>query len=292
MTTSTTTTTDPLRDAWQEQEQRAAEAAGFTGPDAVRDYYQHLADEDAKRKAEALAKHQARLDELRSKEAAQNAARLAQANAAGFATYEEMVQAQREARRIADAVRLAGLPPRHLEPLKAGSGFALSDRQQAAFDRCAELIDAGAIVAMIGERGTGKTQVGAKLVVHHAKAGGNTPKYAKAIDFFRDLRATFSREADTREIEVINRYAGASFLILDDAHERTGSDWELVQLVDLIDRRYSSRRPTLLISNQTKQGTAEALGPSICSRLREDGDVVELTGQSYRETIRSKRGAK
>lgn len=232
------------------------------------------------------------------------ATQMEKASAAGFETleaYQAHLKAEQEAAdaerakldrkcQIVELVTAAGIPGRHLEAIKAGATFR--QHQTSAAEAIPPMLDRGGIVALIGTRGGGKTFLACKLLVEFIKANLRTARYCRVLDIFRDLKASFDRDARENEGDVIKRYAGYGLLIIDEAHERGGSDWELTQLVDLLDRRYAEKRPTILISNQTKAAFATAMGPSIISRLTEDGDCIELTGESVREVIRRDRGAK
>ena len=66
-------------------------------------------------------------------------------------------------------------------------------------------------------------------------------------------------------------------LVLDEIHEIAGSEWELRELVSLMDARYREERDTLLIGNATRDALSDLLGPSIVSRMRETGGVIEFT---------------
>lgn len=267
---------------WKETQLRLAKAAGFESVEAQE------TDVKAKRE-EAAQQHRERVAAV---VAQQQAVALAQANAAGFPTfaaYEEARQQQQAKaerdRKVYSCVMGAQLPARQFEARAA----TLTGEQQLVMDAIMPILTTGGIVAMIGPRGTGKTHLAVKLVIEHAKATLATARYAKTLDYFRELKDTFSKESSNSERDVVRTFTNYGLLVLDEVQERGGSEWELTQLTDLIDRRYSSRRPIVLISNEKREALATSLGASICSRLREDGDVFELAGESARETIRAER---
>jgi DNA replication protein DnaC len=299
MSTNTTTTITPADDGLQRliaiteaANLRAANEAGFG---TVQEWKaDQAAKAEAAQQAREAAAAQARAErEQKIKE--REALELSIAKQNGFATYAELCEHQRQeqlkAQRKEQAGRLfraAGFPSRYVEALTAG--VTLTQQQEQIAKSVMPLLDTGGIVGLLGQRGTGKTLLSA-WIGRETCAQVRTVHYCKVLDYFRAIKDTFSRDAEKTEREVVQQYANYGLLILDEAAERSGSDWELTQLTDLLDRRYSTRRATLLISNHTRAGMTEALGPSICSRLREDGDVFELAGDSYREVIRAERQA-
>ena len=256
---------------------------------------------DAKRRElGSLAEEAKRLIEKREQTIAEiresrKARELIEAKAAGFETYEAYDADRQRKHRDRQLVRVvekrlsaAGMPAIHVRAIQENA--VLSPTQRPVFDKIGALIDAGGIVALVGNRGKGKTLLACKLAFDRLPR--MSVKYAKVMDFFLDIRDTFRKDSSLTQRDVVRAYAGHDLLILDECHERTGSEWESVGLVDLIDRRYSAgNRPTIMLSNQQRAALADNLGPSICSRVRESGDVFELSGESYRETIRKERMA-
>lgn len=55
---------------------------------------------------------------------------------------------------------------------------------------------------------------------------------------------------------------------------------EQYMLYQIINERYNRRKPTVLISNQTKKNL-QYIGIAAADRLTESAQVVELTGKSY-----------
>lgn len=283
---------DQLEAIWQDVQLRQAKLAGYG---SVED---HKAAIEAKRKADEAAAAKARTEAAAKAEAerlAHEAEQLTKAKAAGFGSVEEW---QADLRRQEDAAewqayadrffRGLPMPQRQREAILDGA-MLRPDQEAIAADILAMLMR-GAIVALSGPRGTGKTHLGLEVIRRYSRqkrtTGRQPAKYAKLLDFFRDLKDAFGRDAAKTEWAVVAEYVKPALLVLDEVQERSGSDWELTQLTDLLDRRYTNRQATLLVSNLKREALAESLGASICSRLREDGDVFELAGESVREVIR------
>lgn len=106
-------------------------------------------------------------------------------------------------------------------------------------------------------------------------------RYAKAMDLFLDIKATYGRE-DICERDVIDEYRQPLLLVLDEASVRGETEWEDRMLVHLIDHRYDDEHDTLLLANMTPEQFRETMGPSISDRLRETGGVIECDWPSFR----------
>jgi len=123
---------------------------------------------------------------------------------------------------------------------------------EAVFKKvCKQLVESSdAMFALLGSCGTGKTQMAVELirfmVRHHAESavnptahglerwawlGGFYPDkglahYSTTMDFFFELRATYKSGAKKDEGEVLQRFVRPRLLILDEVHDRRGTDWE------------------------------------------------------------------
>ena len=139
----------------------------------------------------------------------------------------------------------------------------------------------GFMVALIGKRGPGKTQI-AEQAINHACSLQWPALYVRAMTIFLDLRATFKSESDT-EASIIERYRSPKLLVIDEMQERGETPWEDRMLNHLIDLRYGDMTDTLLIANLTRKAMKKSLGESISERLRETGGIIECTWPSFRK---------
>lgn len=139
----------------------------------------------------------------------------------------------------------------------------------------------GGIIAMIGERGTGKTRLSAEVLRHHARIAG---RYTTAMGLFLRIRSTFGAKGANRptEANIVAELTETPLLIIDEIQERGDSAWEDRILTHLLDARYGAMAPTIIIGNLTRDAMSDNLGDSISSRLMETGGVLEVTGQSFR----------
>jgi DNA replication protein DnaC len=108
-------------------------------------------------------------------------------------------------------------------------------------------------------------------------------RYTTVIDYIRTVRETWQRDSDRSEAKVIQEYTNYDLLILDEVGVQFGSDGELTQLTDLIDRRYRDLKPTLVISNCDAEGLERFLGQRAVDRFSENGGrIVVFDWKSWR----------
>jgi acyl-CoA synthetase (AMP-forming)/AMP-acid ligase II len=105
----------------------------------------------------------------------------------------------------------------------------------------------------------------------------------------RTLRATWRRDSDSTEDEVINEFAYVPLLVIDEIGVGFGTEAEAAQLFDVIDRRYQARNPLVLISNLSVPDLREALGDRLFDRIREASQVVPFNWPSHRGTASTPR---
>ena len=181
----------------------------------------------------------------------------------------------RERRIAAEAILSeAKLPTRNRE--KFTSAHPKWDRIE---ERLKARLGDGFIIALLGQRGTGKTQLGVSLCQTAAEAGRKC-LYGSAMGFFLDIKESF--DGVRSEKAVFDSYIKPSLLVLDEMQERGQSQWEDRLLTHLIDRRYSAKKDTLLLSNQTSKQFSEAMGESVISRILQTGGIATCDWESFR----------
>lgn len=171
-------------------------------------------------------------------------------------------------------------------------------KQRKTYDRTIERMRGkGAIVALVGERGLGKTSIAAQFALsvawaNHEEAMKDGPpriqsviykKCAKLVARYKPLFADFgSIDTETLLESLENLCRNQEFLIIDEVHDCGDMKFTNKVLTDLVDRRYSACRDTILIANQTGEDFAKTIGDSILSRLNEHGAILECKWPSYR----------
>lgn len=153
-----------------------------------------------------------------------------------------------------------------------------------AYTKCIETVlrkeRRGSITVLIGNRGTGKTQIAVETIREGCIAL-YTARYARALDIFLEVRAAMKSEHQT-EIDAIRTYLDPEILVIDEMQERGETAFEDRLLVNILDKRYTSMLDTILIANQAPEQFITAVGASIADRIRETGGIIECTWESFR----------
>ena len=135
-------------------------------------------------------------------------------------------------------------------------------------------------LVLIGTAGTGKTHLACGTVREY---GG---KYATAPDIVEEIRRAKSFSADQTEKQIIDNYSHVKLLVVDEIGRGIAATDEKYMLYQIINARYNTRKPTVLISNFTKADFLKYIGVATADRLVESGDIVEMNGESFRKLRR------
>jgi DNA replication protein DnaC len=135
------------------------------------------------------------------------------------------------------------------------------------------------IFGIVGNRGTGKTQLAAEII---KDLEPDRATYTTAMALFLRIRATFDKAATENQKDIVRELSRTPLLVIDEMQERAESAWENQMLTHIIDGRYGNERPTILISNLTAGELTASLGDSITDRMRQGGGIIEITGASHR----------
>ena len=152
----------------------------------------------------------------------------------------------------------------------------------AGYEELLNILGSGMTAALIGQRGTGKTQMAVELI-RHACFQEITSRYKMTMDFFMDLKESYDNKAIITESEIIKAYISPQLLVLDEIHERGDSSWENRLMTHMINKRYGAMKDTVLISNQTPEVFGKSIGNSILSRLNETGAIIVCNWESFRK---------
>lgn len=150
--------------------------------------------------------------------------------------------------------------------------------------------------ALIGQRGTGKTQLAVDLIkeridleVFKHENGPNPlsvmslpTRYYEALDFFTEIKSTYRKDAPRTQQDIIEAFATIPLIVFDEIGVRGETKWEDDLFFSMMNKRYASRRDTLLIGNVKAPELAATVGPSIASRMQETGGIIECSWSSFR----------
>ena len=139
-------------------------------------------------------------------------------------------------------------------------------------------------LVMIGNAGTGKTHLACGII---REAGG---KYRTAPDIVEEMRRAKSFSANETEADIIKYYGHVPLLVIDEIGRGIASTDEKYMLYQILNARYNTRKPTVLISNFTKADFLQYIGVAAADRLVESAEILEMNGESYRRELRAQNG--
>ncbi len=218
---------------------------------------------------------------------------------------EQAVKAESEQRAAAAkaasierALKVANIPKRF-----TGRTFetfnAATPPQSAALTTCrayaedfADALRTGASLVLSGNPGTGKSHLAASVMLQ-VMAGGWAVQYVTCMDMIRAVRATWRKDCDRTEDDVLRELGETlDLLVIDEIGVQYGTDGEQNVVFDVLDRRYREMRPTILISNADRKQFRAYVGDRVYDRLREVAKWLPFDWDSHRPQARAyERGA-
>ena len=196
---------------------------------------------------------------------------------------DEKINAYEQAEKI-NRYKKSGVPERYftesLESYKTENELQKKVKQMAT-TYLHEILDGKfKSFVMVGNAGTGKTHIACALV---REAGG---KYRSAPDLVEEFRRVKSFTANETEAQKVKYYGNLSFLVIDEIGRGINEQEEKYMLYQLLNARYNTRKPTVLISNHNKADFLRYIGVAAADRLVESADIIEMNGASYRLNLR------
>ena len=148
-----------------------------------------------------------------------------------------------------------------------------------------ENIRIGRSIILCGNPGTGKTHLACALVAE-AQRKGYSALFTSVAKTVRSIRETWGAPGKT-ERQAIETYASVDLLVVDEIGVQSGTANEQNLLFAVLNDRYESMRPSVLISNLDLGGIEKAIGARAFDRLRENGGRGFIFDwDSYRTKVR------
>lgn len=139
-----------------------------------------------------------------------------------------------------------------------------------------DFLRSGRSCITFGPNGTGKTHLAYAAIKHQINQDNNA-RYILAADYFDLIRKSFSET-----VPELKQYENCDYLVIDEIDKRYGSQTEFISLYRLINHRYNDMKPTVIITNSNKEELIDVIGSSSFDRIREDGEIFFLAGDSWR----------
>ena len=193
----------------------------------------------------------------------------------------EEKQAQRDK---LERYQKSGVPERYLN--EALDTYKITNEMQATAAKAAKnflyALKCGEFksLVLIGNAGTGKTHLACAII---REVGG---KYRTASDIVEEMRRAKSFTANDTEADIIKYYGHVPLLVIDEIGRGISATDEKYMLYQILNARYNTRKPTILISNHKKADFLSYIGVAAADRLVESAEIWELNGESYRLELR------
>ncbi|SAQ10096.1 ATP binding protein%2C IstB family [Raoultella planticola] len=199
------------------------------------------------------------------------------------------IDAELRALRVADLMDNAGIARRFEEcefenyhPVNQGASKNLAGCRHYA-ENWPQVFETGKGLVMTGNCGTGKNHLAistAKAIIRNHLA---RVEITDVMRVMRAVKSTWRHNSETTEDSVLERYASLDLLIIDEVGVQFGSASELAILQEIVNARYESVLPTILISNLTFEQLKDSIGERIVDRVTNGGrNRLAFNWESFR----------
>ncbi|HCE8860335.1 TPA: ATP-binding protein [Klebsiella michiganensis] len=199
------------------------------------------------------------------------------------------IDAELRALRVADLMDDAGIARRFEEcefenyrPVNQGASKNLAGCRHYA-ENWPQVFETGKGLVMTGNCGTGKNHLAistAKAIIRNHLA---RVEITDVMRVMRAVKSTWRHNSETTEDSVLERYASLDLLIIDEVGVQFGSASELAILQEIVNARYESVLPTILISNLTFEQLKDSIGERIVDRVTNGGrNRLAFNWESFR----------
>lgn len=139
----------------------------------------------------------------------------------------------------------------------------------------------GTSLTVIGRVGAGKTHLVCSLVNELLK-NDYTALYSDFWQVINEIRKAYNDYALDVE-KIINRFCQFDLLVVDEVGVQSGTSNERLLFSQLINERYKSQLPTIIVSNLNELEIIKTIGERAYDRLKENGGkLVVFNGESRR----------
>ncbi|WP_308637695.1 DnaA ATPase domain-containing protein [Paenibacillus silvisoli] len=174
------------------------------------------------------------------------------------------------------------------------------DAARQFVDKIEEHLAAGTWLYIFGDaeraRPRGLSEVGTgKSYLTHCIGNELSRRKHKAIyvtedKLFSDIKATYQRDSDESESDVMFRYQEVPILLIDDLFKSKITDWTEDKLFHLLNNRLGPGKVTVINSNYAPnriEPVCPKTGSAISSRILGSALAIEMIGKDRRRQIRT-----
>jgi len=105
-------------------------------------------------------------------------------------------------------------------------------------------------------------------------------RYTTAQDYILAIRASYSSNSQDTEGGIISKYAEVDLLVLDDLESTRNTQDDQFQLSTLLEKRYNSMLPTLIVNKGDNYTLSDRLGGDIFEQITKNGKIFSYTPQT------------
>ncbi len=179
--------------------------------------------------------------------------------------------------------RIATIPPKYLG--KRFEAKTPAQKQVRVTVKAFRDLIAGqqtwAVLTLMGTNGTGKTLLACELAQSLIDNLSMSVRYCTANQMIAEIQSTYGAAGKTEECEIL-KFAQYDVLILDEIDAKRQSENAMLLLTEIINRRYNTERPVIVITNQPMEKLAQYVGDRVFSRLHENAFVCAFEWADYR----------
>lgn len=157
---------------------------------------------------------------------------------------------------------------------------------KAYADKWLERLEKGGGMVMVGLPGTGKNHLATAIAKHVVNKHMHLVRMTSVLEIIRDFRASWKKDSEHSEDDVIRYFSYPKLLIIDEVGVQYNSDSEKLIIFEIINNRYEEMKPTILISNETRENLVNYVGERVIDRMTEGGGCeLVFDWESYRAKI-------
>ncbi|WAD38193.1 ATP-binding protein [Klebsiella pneumoniae] len=162
----------------------------------------------------------------------------------------------------------------------AAKNLSACQRYADNWEHC---FDAGLGLLMVGKCGTGKNHLAVAMAKNIIRTHMAHIEITDVMRVMRAVKSTWRHNAEATEDSVLEHYTSLDLLIIDEVGVQFGSASELAILQEIVNARYESVLPTILISNLTFEQLKDSIGERIVDRVTNGGrNRLAFNWESYR----------
>lgn len=150
----------------------------------------------------------------------------------------------------------------------------------------ADVLENGTNLVLTGSCGTGKNHLAVAMAKHIIRNHLASVEITDVMRLTRAVKNCWRNDSEKTADEVIEHYASLDLLIIDEVGVQFGSAAEMAILQEIINARYESILPTILISNLSPKALWEYISPRIADRVTNGGrNLLSFNWPSYRARV-------